>query len=65
MVGPVHEISELIACGVNDSNKRTCEASGLKFGLSLDLHLYFVYASSEGSGESAHMHRLARACAAR
>ena len=27
-------------------------ARGLKFGLSLHLHPYFVYASSEGSGKS-------------
>ena len=29
---------------------------GLKFGQSLHLHSYFVYASNEGSGESAHLH---------
>ena len=28
-------------------------AGGLDFGLSLHLHLYFVYASSKGSGECA------------
>ena len=32
--------------------------SGLIFGLSLYLHPYFVYVSSEGSCVSAHMHRL-------
>ena len=41
------------------------EARGLYFGLSLHLHPYFMYASSEGSGESAHMRRLAWAFAAR
>ena len=38
---------------------------GLKFGLSLHLYPYFLYASSEGSGESAHMRRLAWAFTAR
>ena len=33
-------------------------AIGLMFGLSFFLLLYFVYASSEGSDESAHMRRL-------
>ena len=36
---------------------RSIGASGLS--LSLYLHLYFVSVSSEGSGKSAHMHRLA------
>ena len=31
------------------------EARGLNFCLSLHLHPYFMYASSEGSGGSAHM----------
>ena len=31
----------------------------LKMSLGLHLHPYFVYASSEGSGESARMRRLA------
>ena len=30
-------------------------ANGLNFGLSLHLHPYFVYASREGTGESAHI----------
>ena len=34
-------------------------ARSLQFGLSLHLHPFFVYASSEDSGESAHMRRLA------
>ena len=33
-------------------------ARGLKFDLSPHLYPYFVYASSETSGESAHMRRL-------
>ena len=33
-------------------------ARGLNFGLSLHLHSYFVYMRSEGSVESAHLHRL-------
>ena len=42
------------------------DARGIKFGLIFLLHPYFVYASIEGSGESAHMHmrRLTRTCAA-
>ena len=30
---------------------------GIKFGLGLNLHLYFAYVSSEGSGKSALLHR--------
>ena len=37
------------------------KASGINFGLSLHVLLYFVYASREGSGKTAHMCRLARA----
>ena len=37
---------------------------GLNFGLSLHQHPYFVYMSSEGSGESAHMLKLRRILAA-
>ena len=40
------------------------EARGLNFGLSLDLHPYFMYVSSKGSGKSGPMHRLTRAFAA-
>ena len=36
------------------SSKARC----LNFTLSLSLHSYFVYASSEGSDESGHMRRL-------
>ena len=34
---------------------RICKVGGLKIGLNFHLHPYFVYASSKGSGESAHM----------
>ena len=37
---------------------------GQNFNLLLHLHLYFVNASSKGSGESAYLRRLARAFAA-
>ena len=37
------------------------ETRGLKFVLCPHLHSCFVYASSEGSGESLHMRRLTRA----
>ena len=40
------------------------KAIGLNFDLSLHIHPYFMYASSIGSGKSAHMRRLARAYAA-
>ena len=39
--------------------------SGLNFYLGLNLYPYLVYASSEGSGESAHLRRLTRAFTAR
>ena len=45
----------LINAHVDISSK----ARGLHFGLCIHLLLYFVYASSEGSGESAHERRLA------
>ena len=49
----------------NASNKRPCCTDrGLKFIVSLHSHPHFVYASSEGSGESAHMRRLTRTLAA-
>ena len=41
------------------------EARGLNFGLSLHLNPNFLYASSEGSGESEHMYRLPQSFAAR
>ena len=40
------------------------KAGDMNFVLSLHLQSYFVYAISEGSGESAHMRRLAWAFAA-
>ena len=40
-------------------------AKYLRLGLRLSLLSYFVYARSEGSGESAQMHRLAKAMTAR
>ena len=51
----------LIKAQAGVSNK----ARGLNFGIDLYLHPYFVNASSEGSGESAHMRRLAWAVAVR
>ena len=55
---------------VKASSKRQCmhahaNAGGpngarvLNFGLSIYLHPYLVYASSEDSGEPVHLHRLA------
>ena len=40
-----------------DLGKQLRESRGLNFGLSL--HLYFMYASREGSGKSVHVSRLA------
>ena len=34
-------------------------ARSLSYALNLHLYPYFMYVSSEGSGESAHLHRLA------
>ena len=51
----------LINAYADISSKVRC----LNIFLSLQPHTYFVYASSESSGESAHMRRLARAFAAR
>ena len=45
----------LIIAHADVSNK----ARGLNFGQGLHLHPNLVYARSEGSGESAHMRRLA------
>ena len=44
--------------GLNAHAHMPSEARFLHFRPSLPLHPYFVYASSEGSGESAHLHRL-------
>ena len=57
-----HEIVVLIAHAqklpLNAQVDVSSGARGLKFGTSLYIHTYFVYASSEGSGESAHVRRL-------
>ena len=57
--GPVLEISFLIAYAqmpiINDHVDVSSEARCLTFGLSLHLHPHFLYASSEGSGESARL----------
>ena len=50
---------------LNAAAKVSSQALDIKFGLSLHLHPFFVYVSSEGSGESAHLRRLARAFASR
>ena len=60
---PAHEILVLIAYAqmylINAHSDVSSKVRGLSFVLSHHLHRYFVYASSEGSGESVHMHRLA------
>ena len=43
----------------NDKKGVSSTARRLNFGMSLQLYLYFVYESSEGSNESAHLCRLA------
>ena len=43
---------------INAHANASSRARGRNFSPSLHLQLYFVYASSEGSGESAHMHKL-------
>ena len=62
-VGPAHEIWVLIAYAqMSLINVRANLSSGAKgpiFGMSLHLQPYFAYVSSEGSGESVHVHRLA------
>ena len=67
--GSAHEISVLIAYAqtppINARADVSSETRGLNFGLSLHLQPCFVYASREGSGESAHMRRLARSFTAR
>ena len=58
-----HEILVTIAYAqmylINAHSDVSNKAKGLSFVLSHHLQPYFVYASSEGSGESVHMHRLA------
>ena len=46
------------------SKVRQVEATDLTFGLNLHLHPYFVYACSEGPGETARMRRLVLAFSA-
>ena len=48
-------LESVVKTGLNAS---LCRAEGLMFGSSLHLHPYFVYASSKGSGETAHLCRL-------
>ena len=66
---PVHDILALIAYALAPPlNARAYVSSGtidLRLGPSLHPYLYFVYASNEGSGEYAHVRRLAPAFAAR
>ena len=64
-VEPEREILVLIAyvreSPLNADADKSSRARGLKFCLSLHLHPYFVYTSSEASGESAQLRRLTRA----
>ena len=65
-MGPAHKILVLITYAqmplINSHADISRRANGrLNFSLSLYLHPYFVYESSEGSGESAHLCRLTRA----
>ena len=66
---PVHEILvDNAHAQTPPLNANAGVSSGIKVlncDLSLHLHPYFVYASSERSGESAHMRRLARVFAVR
>ena len=66
---PVNKILVLIAYVkmplINVNGDISSIARDLKFGLSIHLHPYFVYAISEGSGDSAHMRRIAFVCTAR
>ena len=58
------EVSVLIAHAQMPHAKVSSKARDINFVLSLHLQPYFVYAISVGSGESAHMRRLAWAFAA-
>ena len=57
----IHEMLELIAYAqmpiMNAHADEYSKVRGLRFGLSLHKHPYFVFVSSEGSGQSAHMRR--------
>ena len=67
--GSVHNISVRIAYAhmplINALAGVSSMARCLHISLILHLYSYFVYASNKGSGMPAHMHRLARAFAAR
>ena len=55
------EILGLIAYGQTPLNAYadvSSRARGINFGLNLQLHLYFVYTSSEGSAKLVHLHRV-------
>ena len=52
--GSARAISSFIACAHLPLRNAHVDTKVLKFGLSLNLHPYFVYVNSEGSGESAH-----------
>ena len=62
---PAQELLVLIASAqmplINSHADISSCDTGLTFGPSLCLYPYIVFASKEGSGESAHMRRLARA----
>ena len=68
---PVHELLVFVTFTQNVSNNtptltyQAKVARGLQFGMCLHPHQNFKYASSVGSGESVHMHRLAWAYVAR
>ena len=61
LYGPSHETSVLIAYAqkptLNTHADIFSEACGLKFGLSLHLYPYIVYANIKGTGQSVHLHR--------
>ena len=57
--GPAREILVLIAYKQNAHADVSSGARDLKFGTCFHLHPYFVRASSEGSGETEHLHSLA------
>ena len=54
--GPAHEVGTYQKLFVMANDDVSRGAGGLNHGLILDLHPYFVYASSKGSGELVNMH---------
>ena len=62
MLGPAHEFLVLIAYAqtlhFNAFADVSSSARGLKFCLRFHLYPYFVYTSTKGSDESAHLRRL-------